>query len=137
MIIRTCEGFVIGRDPVVTKGRQNQPAIATVKLEAGQTLIWDGRFLIKGLRGHKHVQTVYQAIRNDGLDLEKEFRRDLRSLPGVFRGSMPAMFDPESGQLPASIGCHPHPDVRVEPLVAPRLQAMLMCDILGDNRDGM
>jgi len=117
MIINSAQGFQVGRDPVVGKGRHNQAALAPQRLEAGQSYIWDGRFQIKvheaGLMIGPYAKCPHRDQTHNGPDI-----------PSPFTGSCPTIWD-ENGDIKWVGATKSRSDVTIEALVASRLHMMV------------
>lgn len=101
-VIRRKGIYMVGRDPVIAKGRRNQVAAAPLHLSSKQTDIWDGRFEIKNLGPDIVINPMSSG----------ECPENALAVPYILRQSLP-MVMPNHGR------------VLIKSLVAPRLHGLL------------
>ena len=91
LVARHGTGFVICRDPVAVKGRQDSHhERQDMKSRLGfqlknMPLIWDGRFFVKGSNDTSYISTVH----HDSDVLTAEQRQFLKSIPAPARATLP------------------------------------------------
>ena len=124
MVARHKNGFVICRDPVAVKGRQdsahNRDEIRKrlrFKISEVQQL-WDGRFLVTGPRHDCITGSVY----HDSDKLTEEQRRALKHIPAQARPTLPALISKDSVRL---LGEGVNGAQTIKSLVKLRLEAAL------------
>lgn len=91
LVARYKDGFVICRDSVAVKGREDSHhSRRALREQLGMRLyahpqIWDGRFSVTGPKHHSYMGSVHQ----DAALLKPEQRKALKAIPAAARPSLP------------------------------------------------
>ena len=123
LVARHKSGFVICRDPVAVKGRQDgHHKRQAIRHELGFRLsdmpqIWDGRFIVTG----SDDQSI-GAVHHEAQSLTKKQRQNLKTILAPARATLPVF---KEGKLIQSIGEAKSGAIHVESLVKMRLEAAL------------
>ena len=124
LVVRTETGFIICRDPVSVKGRQDTHH-ARIKMHqrlsfrlSDKAQIWDGRFTVTGSQNRRDVGAVHHNYEF----LSKEQRKALKAVPAAARLTLPVLIYENSIE---AIGHYNGSSHSLISLVRPRLEAAL------------
>ena len=124
LLVRTETGFIICRDPVSVKGRQDTHHARnkmhqrlSFKL-SDEVQIWDGRFSVTGTK----IRSDVGAVHHNSKLLSKEQRKALKAVPAAARLTLPVSIRENSIE---AIGHYNGGSHSLISLVRPRLEAAL------------